>query len=226
MKKNKKAFTVAELMVAMSVIGIAAFLVIPISVKSFNKHKSGIVLGRTVEQISLGCQNIMQLANINLANTGSFVESLSPITRSMLRLSGEDSNISDGFADIVRPYWNLENDEIEEDIVIRNFNGEVVEDSPVVAAGTSKYNFSNLEASVSIAGTFKDDPGMDDETGVVLYIDTNGFANSPNSYGRDIFGFNLINDGSLRPIRFQGDADDGLGRTEEVVRDGFKINYY
>ena len=66
--------------------------------------------------------------------------------------------------------------------------------------------------------------GEDDDTGVEVYIDTTGWDKGPNIFGRDIFAFHLINNGTLKP--FNGnEAINGLELTERVVRDGFKITY-
>ena len=63
MKRNKKAFTLAEVSIAMAVIGIVATLILPLVVKNVQKLQTGPMLGRILEQIETGNQNIINLAN-------------------------------------------------------------------------------------------------------------------------------------------------------------------
>ena len=58
-----------------------------------------------------------------------------------------------------------------------------------------------------------------------IYIDVTGLKNPPNTYGKDIFAFELLDDGTLRP--FNDDARGiGLRFSERIVRDNFRITYY
>jgi len=214
MKKRKFGFTVAEMVTAMSIVGIISAFVIPLSIKSFNKHQAGIVLGNAVEQIVLGNQNIIQLANMNATNN-SYTDSLREITIGNLYKNGTNTDIWESLNTVIRPFWRLE--EPNNDAVsIRNFAGDNITASPITDDSILKYNFSKLPASVAIVSS-----------GEVrnIYIDTNGFRSSPNTYGKDIFAFELNDDGTLRPFGAD-DNDDGLQFTERVVREGFRITYY
>lgn len=61
-------------------------------------------------------------------------------------------------------------------------------------------------------------------------IDTNGIANKPNMYGKDVFKFELLNNGKVKPF---GNADDcqvgnvgnGQACAARVAADGWKIKY-
>ena len=60
MRNFRPAFTLVETLIAMAIIGVIAAITIPQVVKNMNKNQSAIVLARAVEQINLGCQNIIQ----------------------------------------------------------------------------------------------------------------------------------------------------------------------
>lgn len=76
MIRLKKGFTLTEVLLAMTVIGVISALVMPQLVKSTQKDKAGIVLGRAVEQIELGCQNMMQQYNSRDDAGASMVDTL------------------------------------------------------------------------------------------------------------------------------------------------------
>lgn len=59
-RSKKKGFTLTEVLLAMAVIGVISAVVVPQIVHSSQKNKSGIILGKAVEQIELGCQNMIQ----------------------------------------------------------------------------------------------------------------------------------------------------------------------
>ena len=56
MKKKKPAFTLAEIAVAMAVVGIVAAIVTPMAVKTIQKKQTEMNFAKTVKQIELGCQ--------------------------------------------------------------------------------------------------------------------------------------------------------------------------
>ena len=244
MKQFKFGFTVIEMMTAMAIIGVAASFVIPLAVKSYNKHQSEIVLGRAVEHITQGNQNIIQLANMN-NGTGSYTDELGVITKEDLYLSatGEDKteSVLNNLSKYIRPYWNLSADTVDNEKLsenIKNFNGEKKQDSPHVTniKNGSAFNFQKLSASVILSPPEggADPENSSSDTGYLIYIDTTGLSTPPNTFGKDIFCFHLINDGSLVPLGmgdFSEDPDgvptnNGLEYTEQVVKDRFRITYY
>ena len=58
--KNKKAFTLTEILVAMAVVGVVSSLVIPQLVSDVEKSKTGLYVAKAVEQVELGCQNYLR----------------------------------------------------------------------------------------------------------------------------------------------------------------------
>lgn len=65
MKNHKTGFTLAEILLTLGIIGVLSAIVIPQVMYGVQKDKNGAVLGRAVEQIELGCQNIIQSSNDN-----------------------------------------------------------------------------------------------------------------------------------------------------------------
>jgi type II secretory pathway pseudopilin PulG len=75
MNKVKTGFTLAEALLTLGIIGILSAMIVPQLVTVIAKKKAGAVLGRTVEQIELGFQNVIQKHNDTVEN-GSYYSEL------------------------------------------------------------------------------------------------------------------------------------------------------
>ncbi len=222
MKKIRFGFTLAEVATAMTIVGVVAALVLPLVAKGVQRQQTGPILGRAVAQIEAGNQNIMQLANMN-SESVSYSDTLVSTILSDIGFEGGGS-VLQNFNNIVPAYWGLNETPIEDDDVIevKSFNGgnggtdaEIVEDS-------TKYSFATFSAAVSISpNAVPEEDKLDTETGIVIYIDTNGWNTRPNMAGKDVFAFNLLNNGSLKPAT----GTDAGDYAERVVKAGFKVNY-
>ena len=127
MKKRKFGFTVAEMVTAMSIVGVMSAFVLPLSIKSFNKHHAGIILGRAVEQIISGNQNILQIVNTNTED-GYYTDYFASLKRKDLypATNAQNDAILTILGNIVPPFWKLESEVVSSDgIVIRNYKGEM-----------------------------------------------------------------------------------------------------
>ena len=93
MKNLRFGFTIAEVTTALAIVGIVAALVIPLVVKNVQKQQTGPILAKSVQQIELGCMNLVQHAN-SIATDGSYFESLENITfKDVLGESGTTQEI-------------------------------------------------------------------------------------------------------------------------------------
>ena len=239
MKKLKLGFTVVEMITAMAIVGVAASFVIPLAIKSFSKHQAEVVLGRAVEHIIQGNQNMIQLANMN--NVQGLTDELGVLIKKDLYPSAAGSedaeeSVLENLAKYVRPYWKLNKDDFSGSYTIRNFNGSNAEDAhnTNISNGT-KIDFTKIPATVILyrPEDAEAPENSSSDTGYLVYIDVTGLKNSPNVFGKDIFCFHLINDGSLVALGSSDFIDDegkdisnGLQFTEQIVKDGFRITYY
>lgn len=222
MKKIKRGFTLAEVATALGIVGVVAALVIPMVSKNIQEQQSGAVLGRAIEQIETGNQNLIQIANTN-RDDGSYSDVLALTALEDVGGAGASSVLTN-FMNIVPGYWGLSNRQIPntEVVGIRSFNGgDGGQDARNVGGGT-RYAFSKIPAGVAISGNsnfISND--LEGDTGIFVYIDTNGWDKRPNMTGKDIFAFKLRNSGALVPAT----ETEAGARAEEVIRDGFKIKY-
>ena len=217
MKKKKFGFTIAEVATSMAILGVIAAMLMPQVVKNMQKNQAGAILGRVVEQITLGNQNYIQISNME---KNSQTDVLGTI----------EKFYNNEYIDIIPTFWGLESEELPVNNIqaLKNFdNTEANEtyENKIITVG-HPFKISRLTAGVSYYEPNNLTPmdGSSVDTGVEIYIDTTGWDKGPNTFGRDIFAFHLINNGTLKPFN-EDDADNGLELTERVVRDGFKVTY-
>ena len=248
MKQN--GFTLAEILVSLTVVGVLAALTIPGLVKNVQKEQAGSVLGKSVEQLEVGFQNIIQTANDNFEDS-SYAETLSVIkftdlvpSDSDIEIpSGDDSDdnsiVENNFKDVLS-YLGLVSENISTDNfkTIKDFDGTRDEENGEKIQEADLYKFSKSPASVCFlqpeSSANSTDAGKMDLGIASVYIDVNGFAKGPNTYGKDIFRFQVKNSGHLLPYGADdykttcadGNITDGLACTARVVADGWKIRYY
>ncbi len=187
MRQFKIGFTLMEVLLALAIIGIIATIMTPMLVNNINEKKSEAILSRIKEQIVLGNQNIIQMANMN-SETGSFTDVLEFV--SMKDLGDEhDSPVLEieNLRTVVAGYWG------------------VTPTTPIkkIEGAKDYYAFKNSPGGVAIGeyNLSQDEKDEKDEhkreTGFNVYIDTNGWNQNPNERDSDIFVFKLLNDGTL-----------------------------
>ncbi len=206
--KSKKGFTLTEVLLAMAVVGVISAMVLPQLVKSTNKDKTGTLLGKAVEQIELGCQNMIQAYNSSEEAGMSMADTLLDLEDTNYRFRLERMATYVGATRV--------NDSGSDAILQRHI-----------------YRFNKFPVEYSMLNTWVIPMNPNRETNIRnITIDTNGFDNRPNRGGIDQFRFMLRNDGKLIPEGLNSNSCDGdfvsnpgFNCTARVVRDGFKIKY-
>lgn len=211
-RRTKKGFSLTEVLVTLTVVGVVAALVIPQIVRSTQKDKAGMILGKAFEQVELGCQNMMLDYNNRDDAGAAMVDTLSAM----------DGDFEFTMESLAR-YIGAENT-----LVMPNIPG-----GNAVLPQSSTYRFKKFPAEMIIRPIAPNTP--DDREGIVydsFVIDVNGLNNRPNNPGVDQFHFQLRNDGKLIPVGLNSNTCDGNrpavideNCTARVVKDGFKIKY-
>lgn len=207
MRNLKNGFTLVEALTALIIFGVVAALTIPQLSYTVQKNKIGVVLGKVVEQIELGCQNFIQQYN------------------------EEHSGASLAFSLTAA---NFKFDEFMRHVGLTSVKTqpEAGGTAPVELAGSEKYKFEGLPAEVDFPNKFKSTAAYDDNLfDSPLTIDINGFETPPNKHGVDQFVFDLRNSGKMIPKGLgtktcYGDKptiDENC--TARVVAEGYRINY-
>lgn len=225
MKKNKTAFTLMETLISLAIVGIIATIITPVVTKQMQKNETGVLLSKAITQVEVGCQNIIQLANSRVTDA-SYHEVLSTITGTDLGMQA--GNVLLNLPTVVSGFWGLEPVSEAIDInnipAIQDYNGEDAgTDADNIADGvllqSTKGNVglciipsSDIEALQDV---------VDENSGAMVYVDTNGWMNLPNKIGKDIFGFSLLNGGKLMPL----EGTEAGDYAEQVIEAGFKVTY-
>lgn len=209
MKTFKSAFTLPEVLLSLVIVGVVAAITIPQVYTAANNAQAGAILGRAHEQIELGFQNIIQEYSIKHADQP-------PIT-----------TLSEAFAE-------LERDEIYEKIKLHvglddydptqvssvldsllipaaYANMHVPTDDNITNDAEKSFRLSKTNATVHFMQDIDITQTSPLEIVSYLIIDVNG-KSKPNTYLVDQFGFDVLNNGKIRP-------DD---QTQEIIHKGFK----
>lgn len=249
MKKLKLGFTIAEVSTALALVGIVAAVVMPLVVNSMQKQQTGPILAKAVQQIELGCMNMIQIANSNVVD-GSQGSLLGDFKQYELDPSRSTQYPDDqlpffNFEKLAAPYMGLQSLELTSQELsdfynnIKYFNGASATLDKIYIAIADKFKSSKFPATIYMSGNNAYTPDMyknPDDFVANVYIDTNGLK-KPNTFGKDIFRFELKNSCKMVPYGLS-DSDhyknncsdtrikDGKACAARVVADGFKIKYY
>lgn len=185
---KKIGFTLAEILITLSIIGVVSALTAPSLVGSYQKSKVGPSLKKFMNTIETANQNILmnKMSNTLSGAIGSsyawvYFEELQKQVKGRF-VGGGIENI-DSNAKTPTSYNGTSG--IPTPTFVFQFND-----------GTSLSGTSNgpvptpLVPSAAYRGAF---------TGNLFYYDINGFQNEPNRIGRDIFAFIIDNSGSVIP---------------------------
>lgn len=234
---NKKAFTLAEILITLGIIGIIAAITVPILMNNYNNEQYMTKLKKAYTQFD---QALIQLSddygsNGNLAGTGLFP-------------SVADNNV---FGDAISSYFKVAkncqsttNKGCMSNSVSTQTDGSLTRSS--MDAGPGMYRFVSADGvSFSFQSYANATANCNDMTGnfkhhcADLFIDVNGLQ-GPNNYGRDIFEFAIVNDNGPALYPYGGNklADwqafngcnppshtQGVYCAGRVMQEGWKMNY-
>ena len=238
-KVNRTAFTLAEVLITLGIIGVVAALTLPTLIQNYQKQVLVNQLKREINVISNNLSKILADDEVNLlSETGLF--------------SYEEEN----------EWVNV----VDNEAVRNRFQAEVVSDNSKFGQYIKKYFGNDMHGRQMKGFAFKDGSCMafvnygEGENGSsvsissVILLDVN-CDKSPNKIGRDIFVVHYTDNGVLFPLLSDPDDSDGSdAMTEEfcnkqyfdtdlddtdfayvifvggacygkIVQDGWKMNY-
>lgn len=245
---KKRGFTLIELLLTMGIIGAVAALTVPGLASNFSKSHIGNTLARTVEQIELGNRKIIETANMEYTQNGdSPTDTLGGISLKDIPHSETDASDTDSFAeaiqDVAPSYWavselNLTDTEESAISSAKVYDGSADSEYTEELASSKKYKFAKIPANVYIASLCDSASNEDlsDADFVIahVFIDVDGHDKGKNAFGRDLFIFDLHNDGTLEPYgkdSYETDCvkgnviNGGYACSARVMADGWKVNY-
>ncbi len=202
---KKVAFTLAEVLITLGIIGVVAALTLPSLIQNYQKQVYVNQLKKSYSTLSNGFRLMLATDDVEYMGHTKAFKSIYPFGCSSLMYSfGNPSDCNDFFAEL-KKYFNIidirqltASDNYHIKCLNENCGSSAKEGGAIfLADGTMIYDFQFLGGANGYAG------GMDSQVGGSIagkfYIDVNGLKN-PNTYGRDIFHFDIGNSGILVPM--------------------------
>ncbi|HPT41311.1 MAG TPA: type II secretion system protein [Candidatus Gastranaerophilaceae bacterium] len=181
---RKKGFTLAEVLITLTIIGVIAALTIPNLIASYQKQQYVTQLKKVYTEISQAMKQVMADEGINKLTLSDTLycdyENGCDLDEALQRVGN----------DFLKKYFKVIKDcgtEYPSPCFASKYNTINGNEGSVIPSGYSVINVGG--ASISIFPTQKQYSGT-------IYVDINGL-NPPNIYGRDLFTMAFFYDGSI-----------------------------
>jgi len=226
--KDKKGFTLAEVLITLAIIGVVAAITIP-SIK-LNADRNA-----TVEKIKKHYNSFSSALNLAIAEHGA-LEAWDYTTER----NGEDADRI--FKTYFAPHLQIikycgTQKGCWADTVYKYGNGDNYDNLDTINERTKGILSDGTLFSFRTGTCFADPPNSSKNDCGAFYIDVNGFK-APNRFGHDVFEFWIFDDGILE-FPYSGKkayyTDENLesnclgrgwGCSAKIARDGWKITYW
>lgn len=235
---NNNAFTLAEVLITLLIIGVVASLTIPAIIAETEKAETAAQVKKYQSVISQAVMNIKIEYGSILASPLNSNENHSSgwnALKKYLNLTKDCGTATGGtcWANEMYLYLNGQND--------RDFNNVGSTGRGITQDGASIYYVAKAYCTYNRSMT--NSGPLYNSNCAIISVDVNGYK-PPNRLGRDVFGWYIMNNGTVYPMGGLDDiysgcspsssdisVDDnngapgyGLGCTAKVIKEG-KINY-
>ena len=224
--RTKNAFTLAETLVALAIIGVLASITIPSIVNSYNKVVYQVKLRKIYAVLA-------QISQYAVADYGemSYTDFY----------DGSSEKVQEWYSNYMKPYLKIDKECFDESGCwadeVKHLNGDEVSNLTARGIGGNIVTFRTLDGTLFNAdGNVPEDLnnlfGIDsDVDGLVLHVDLNGLK-GPNIIGKDIFVFVYTNKGFVpagndrdKDFVEQECSEDGAGImcASKIARNNWKF---
>lgn len=189
----KKAFTLAEVLITLGIIGVVAALTIPTLVNNYRKKQFETGLKKEYSVLLQALDMYKQ-------------DNETPLKK-------EDTDQSHGeFKNKIKPYLKILVDCGDEQA--GNYEAKCVQNGYYTQ--DKKYTYKTYSGNIANEDLFDDGQiilndgshllfeNVGNSGAVFVSIDVNGYNKLPNKWGEDVFTFQLMNDGKLLPMGAEG----------------------
>ena len=209
---KKKAFTLAEILIAIGVVGVSAALTIPTLVSGYQKQVYASTLATAVSNFENAMTTMIMKEGVdNLLETNAWVD----CSKSLYNGSS-DAKIQKFIANIGK---TLPIESYIKTALSYKYLNPAKTSSKIAAGGVRLIAKNGIEYIVYLSGNpVKEKSEMEalnagynyTKHAALVYIDVNGEA-GPNIYGRDLFRYDLGDDGHLYPFHSREYANYAAG---------------
>ncbi len=185
---KKSAFTLAEVLITLGIIGVVAALTLPSLIQ---KKQNKVLEAQFKKSYSIISQAFLTVINEDYGGIADF---------DVADLSNIVNNLSKRYKDVstiwpVLPDYPNNSDSARTDFLAgyyKNFTGK---------SGSTRFNDGIIQINDGSTIYFDKDSVGSLTYGIILVaLDVNGWRNKPNKYGYDFFVFTLEKDGRLVPM--------------------------
>ena len=236
-KSRRVAFTLAEVLITLGIIGVVAAITMPMVIQNYKKQV-------TVNKLKKVYSILGQVAQKSIADNGAI-----PI------IEGETfdkNNIKEFFDTYWLPYFkgvevfkNFEKVNLNDNsAVYRMMNGQLSEAVIFTSYADGRIFFSTSDGITIHINVMKWQPIYDNDGNEIdsravfntlqhVFVDINGIQ-PPNTFGKDVFWYTIdFKEGIVRPIGYTRGYEyvntecplDGTTCAAKIMQDGWKINY-
>ena len=186
----KKAFTLAEVLITLGIIGVVAALVMPSLIANYRKKQYVVQLQKAVSVWDNAMKLMLATDGVEYFNDTEFAKAV--VDTGVTSYSGSIADSSEA-ANILKKYLNIVKFPSDDDIY--NFNCLYDRNEP---DGTIWPIFMADGSAYSVNISSLNLPPVENLSNGVVTIDVNG-KKGPNQNGRDVFGFYMDRYGQLIP---------------------------
>lgn len=209
------AFTLAEVLITLGIIGVVAVLTLPNLMSDYRKKSYVAQLQRVYNQIQNAAQNCMADEDVDDLNDTY-----------LKNLGDDDEAYTSSAGRFLKKYFRVTKDcgfTDKDDCLAEAYKGIDGAEGDVP---------SGYCVNVNTGATICMNPFGENNTSV-LDVDTNG-KSGPNTWGRDVFKFHINGRGDLSESFSANRADDcqygvsdnyGRGCFDKIISDGWKMDY-
>lgn len=175
---TQKAFTLAEVLITLGIIGVVASITIPILMNNVQEKQ---FKEAAKKAFSVSAQAVQQMKADNGGTLTGYIgnyKSFKPVFMQYLKVA-QDCNWSDC---VIRTTTSTKYKSLSGNPADTTYGGE----GQFVTTDGMFFNIANFTAQP-----------------IIIIVDVNGYGKGPNIYGRDTFAFNLAND-QLLPLGSTG----------------------
>lgn len=228
--KRKAAFTLAEVLITLGIIGVVAALTIPTLIGKYQKLVWVAQLQKSYNTASNSLKQTMAIDEVTEFTDTEFYKwfNFNNYVNHIIQYEKSEQ--------ILKKYFKIVK-------FMRPRDPEYYNTSPIMYFSLSDDSYLDFFGQQYYIGKFTFADGseihisfrmthqlIDDGMLGYLWIDVNGHSKGPNRWGRDFFIFEITKKGQVMPVDGQGWGCDegrayGIECSAKIIKDGWKMKY-